>query len=159
VTNPNISQSKSLLKEFSGAKCTAPDVARGVSRLLVAEGYSPVTEFTLGNGRRLDVAGLNAKGEILGVEIKVSLADLRSDRKWPEYIAYCDLFYFAVPPEFPQAHVPESAGLIIADSYGGAIIRQSRLETLHASRRCAVMLRFAQCAADRLARLRDPNIG
>ena len=72
MTNPNISQSKSLLKEFSGAKCTAPDVARGVSRLLVAEGYSPVTEFTLGNGRRLDVAGLNAKGEILGGEDRLA---------------------------------------------------------------------------------------
>jgi hypothetical protein len=142
----------------SQERWNASDVARGVSRLLMAEGYSPVTEFPLSNGRRLDVAALSAKGEILGVEIKISLSDLRSDRKWPDYIDYCDFFYFAVPPEFPQAEVPETAGLIIADSYGGAIVRRARLEVLHTARRRAVMLRFAQCAADRLARLRDPHL-
>ena len=124
----------------------------------MAKGYSPVTEFTLANGRRLDVAALNAKAQIIGVEIKVSLADLRSDGKWPDYLDYCDYFYFAVPPEFPQGQVPEKGGLIVADSYGGAIVRPARLKALHASRRRAVMLRFAQCAADRLARIRDPNI-
>ena len=126
--------------------------------MLMAEGYSPVTEFTLSNGRRLDVAALNATGAILGVEIKVSLSDLRGDRKWQDCLGFCDLFYFAVPPEFPQAEIPSSAGLIVADSYGGAIIRPANLESLHASRRRAVMLRCAQCAADRLARLRDPNL-
>jgi hypothetical protein len=136
----------------------ASDVARGVSRMLMAEGYSPVTEFTLLNGRRLDVAAVGATGEIIGVEIKISLADLRGDRKWQDYVGYCDLFYFAVPPEFPQADIPKAAGLIIADSYGGAIVRPANLESLRASRRRAIMLRFAQCAADRLARLRDPNL-
>ena len=32
---------------------TAAEVARGVSRLLIQEGYSPILEFTLPNGRRL----------------------------------------------------------------------------------------------------------
>jgi hypothetical protein len=137
---------------------TAADVARGVSRLLISQGYSPITELTLGNGRRLDVAGLGRKGEIVGVEIKVSLADLRGDAKWPEYTGYCDQFYFAVPPEFPDDSIPLSAGLIVADSYGGAIVRAASSESLHASRRRAVMLRFAQCAAERLARLRDPEL-
>ena len=139
-------------------RSNAADVARGVSRMLMADGYSPVTEFTLSNGRRLDVAAISATGEILGVEIKVSLADLRGDRKWRDYQGFCDLFYFAVPPEFPQAEIPEASGLIVADSYGGAIVRPAQLASLHAARRRAIMLRFAQCAADRLARLRDPNL-
>ena len=63
---------------------TAIDVARGVSRLLMQTGYAPVLEFTLPNGRRLDVAAIGPGGEILGVEIKVALADLRGDTKWPE---------------------------------------------------------------------------
>jgi len=79
---------------------TALDVARGVSRLLLADGYSPILEFTLPNGRRLDVAAIGPGGEILGVEIKVALADLRGDSKWPDYLEYCDLFYFAIPPGF-----------------------------------------------------------
>ena len=85
---------------------TAAEVARGVSRLLIQEGYSPILEFTLPNGRRLDVAALGPGGEMLGVEIKVALADLRGDGKWPEYLDYCDLFYFAIPPDFPPEHVP-----------------------------------------------------
>jgi hypothetical protein len=140
------------------AKCCAPDVARGVARLLIAEGYSTITELTLANGRRLDVAALGPGGTIIGVEIKVSLADLKADAKWPDYTGYCDLFYFAVPPLFPQAFIPNAAGLIVADSYGGAILREAQAAPLHASRRRAVTLRFAQCAADRLAQLRDPHL-
>jgi hypothetical protein len=130
---------------------TASDVARGVSRLLIQEGFSPILEFTLGNGRRLDVAALGPDGTMLGVEIKVSIADLKSDGKWPEYLEYCELFYFAIPPEFPDEHVPPGTGLIVADRYGGAIVRAATPAPVHASRRKAVTLKFAKCAAERLA--------
>src|SRR6201746_598920 len=102
---------------------TAAGVARGVSRLLLEDGYSPILEFTLPNGRRLDVAAIGPGGEILGVEIKVALADLRGDTKWPAYLDYCDLFYFAIPPDFPPEHVPAETGLIVADPYGGAPVK------------------------------------
>ena len=134
---------------------TAADVARGVSRMLLAEGFSPLTELTLSNGRRLDIAAIGPKGEIIGIEIKISTADLRCDTKWPEYLDYCDLFYFAVPPEFPLAAIPQSAGLVVADCYGGAILRSATPHNVHSARRRSVMLRFAQSAAERLARLRD----
>ena len=134
---------------------TAAEVARGVSRLLLTEGYSPILEFTLPNGRRLDVAAIGAGGQMLGVEIKVALADLRGDGKWPEYLDYCDLFYFAIPPDFPHEHVPPQSGLIVADRYGGAIIKQAETQVLHASRRKAVTIGFARCAAERLSRNLD----
>jgi len=130
---------------------TASDVARGVSRLLMQEGFSPILEFTLANGRRLDVAALGPDGTMLGVEIKVAVPDLKGDMKWPEYLDFCELFYFAVPPDFPEELVPENTGLIVADRFGGAIIRPSPVATLHASRRKAVTLRFAKVAAERLA--------
>jgi hypothetical protein len=130
---------------------TAANVARGASRLLIQEGYSPILEFTLANGRRLDVAALGTHGCMLGVEIKVSLADLKGDAKWPEYLEFCDRFYFAVPPEFPDEFVPPGTGLIVADRYGGAIVRPSPEWQLHPSRRKAVTLKFAKCAAERLA--------
>src|SRR5277367_3822537 len=117
---------------------TAAEVARGVSRLLLEDGYSPILEFTLPNGRRLDVAAIGPGGEMLGVEIKVALADLKGDAKWPEYLEYCDLFYFAIPPDFPPEHVPPQPGLIVADRCGGAIIKHAEDQTLHASRRKAV---------------------
>ena len=132
---------------------TAIDVARGVNRLLIQEGFSPILEFTLANGRRLDVAALGADGTMLGVEIKVALNDLKGDQKWPEYLEFCELFYFAIPPDFPDEHVPAGAGLIVADRYGGAIVRPSPRTMLHASRRKAVTLSFAKVAAERLASL------
>src|SRR5579872_5139450 len=131
---------------------TAAEVARGVSRLLIQEGWSPILEFTLPNGRRLDVAALGPGGEMLGVEIKVALADLKGDSKWPEYLDYCELFYFAVPPDFPPEHVPQETGLIVADRYGGATIKEAEAQTLHASRRKAVTVGFARAAAERLSR-------
>src|SRR5579884_2497415 len=134
---------------------TAAEVARGVSRLLIQEGYSPILEFTLPNGRRLDVAAIGPGGEMLGVEIKVALADLRGDRKWPDYLDYCDLFYFAIPPDFPPEHVPHETGLIVADRYGGAIIKEAEAQALHAGRRKAVTISFARSAAERLSRTLD----
>src|SRR6476661_5680271 len=125
----------------------AADVARGTSRLLIQEDYSPILEFTLANGRRLDVAALGADGCMLGVEIKVSLADMKGDAKWPTYLEFCDHFYFAIPPDFPDEFVPPGTGLIVADRYGGAIVRPSPEWKLHASRRKAVTLSFAKVAA------------
>jgi hypothetical protein len=129
----------------------AAEVARGVSRLLIQDGFSPILEFTLANGRRLDVAALGPDGTVVGVEIKVAIGDLKGDRKWPEYLEFCELFYFAIPPEFPDEFVPPGTGLIVADRYDGAIVRPSPVAAIHASRRKAVTLRFAKVAAERLA--------
>ncbi len=115
------------------------------------EGFSPILEFTLANGRRLDVAALGPDGTMVGVEIKVALGDLKGDMKWPEYLEFCEHFYFAIPPDFPDEYVPAGTGLIVADRYGGAIVRPSPIAQIHASRRKAVTLRFAKVAAERLA--------
>jgi len=136
---------------MSQFQCTAGDVARGVSRLLIHEGFSPILEFTLANGRRLDVCALGPDGTVLGVEIKVATADLKGDGKWPVYLEFVEHFYFAIPPEFPDELVPADTGLIVADRYGGAIVRPSKVSQLHSSRRKAVTLSFAKVAAERLA--------
>ncbi|HEY3777011.1 MAG TPA: MmcB family DNA repair protein [Rhizomicrobium sp.] len=130
---------------------TAAEVARGVSRVLMQEGFSPILEFSLANGRRLDVAALAGDGTVAGVEIKVAIPDLKCDAKWPDYLEFCELFYFAIPPDFPDELVPPDTGLIVADRYGGAIVRPAAFAILHASRRRAVTLRFAKVAAERLA--------
>ncbi len=96
---------------------------------------------------------------MLGVEIKVALADLKGDQKWPEYLEFCELLYFAIPPDFPDEHVPAGTGLIVADRYGGAIVRPSPRTVLHASRRKAVTLSFAKVAAERLASVLEATSG
>lgn len=125
-------------------------VAQGVERLLRQMGFSTLREFTLANGRRADIAGLSRKGEIILVEIKVSVADFRADSKWPDYLDFCDRFFFAVPERFPRDILPTDQGLIIADQFGGAELRTAPEARISAARRKAVTLRFARKAAERL---------
>lgn len=146
-----------ILATYGGAKMDAEtnqpraaEIARGVLRLMSDYGFAGVTEMTLANGRRADIAAIGPGGEITIIEIKSSVADFRSDQKWPEYRPFCDRFYFAVAEDFPQDLIPDEAGLIIADAYGGAVLREPGVEKLAAARRKAVTLRFARLAAARL---------
>ena len=106
----------------------------------------------------LERRGINVKGKIVIAEIKINAADFRADQKWPEYMDFCDLFYFAVPLEFPVEILPEESGLILADAYSGDIARPSPKisKPLRASRRRELTLRFARAAAKRLRRWEDP---
>ena len=61
---------------------------------LYQQGYVVASEWTLPNGKRVDVAGFNENGRIIIVEVKVSRADFLQDRKWKTYLDYCDEFYF-----------------------------------------------------------------
>ncbi len=74
----------------------ADGIARGVCRTLGVLGYATLTEMRLGSGRRVDVIGLDRHGGFAIVEVKSSTADFQSDRKWPEYLRFCDRFYVAV---------------------------------------------------------------
>jgi hypothetical protein len=80
---------------------TALMIARGVRRLLRARGFSSLTELSLIDGRRADIAALNRDGEVLIVEVKSSSADFRADRKWRDYVACCDRLYFAISERTP----------------------------------------------------------
>ncbi|HUN47596.1 MAG TPA: MmcB family DNA repair protein [Stellaceae bacterium] len=131
-------------------------LARGVCRALAQRGFATLTEFSLANGRRADVIGLGRGGELVIVEIKSSVPDFRNDGKWPEYRDFCDRFYFAVPEEFPRDLIPGECGLIVADPFGAAILRESPGIALAPARRKAVTLRFALVGSDRLRRLLDP---
>ena len=138
---------------------TALAVARGARRLLRARGFSTLCELTLATGRRADIVALSGNSVIHIVEIKSSVADFRADAKWREYRDFCDRFYFAVTPDFPADILPEDTGLILADAYGASIEREPGEHRLAPATRRAVLLRFAQAAADRLHTLGDPDAG
>lgn len=137
---------------------TALAIARGARRLLWSLGFATVAELELPDGRRADLVGLAAKGEIWIVEIKSSLADFRADSKWPDYRAYCDRLMFAVAPDFPVDVLPCDCGLVLADRYGGELVRAAPHHALAASRRKHMTLRFAWAAANRLHALADPEL-
>ena len=136
----------------------AREILRGVQRVLKSHGFESLSEVVLANGRRADVMALNAKGDIWIVEIKSSIADFRSDQKWPEYRDYCDRLLFAVAPEFPNEILPQETGLILADKYDGEIVREAPEARLTPARRKAVTLAFARVAAARLMQSLEPAI-
>ena len=132
-------------------------LCRGVCRALGDLGYAPLPEFPLASGRRADVFALGADGEALIVEIKSSVEDFRSDRKWPEYQSWCDRFFFAVADHFPLPLVPEECGLMVADSWSAVILRDAPARRLPGQRRRALTVRAAITATLRLHRLQDPT--
>jgi len=134
-------------------------LARGAARLLQDMGYAPMVEFSLATGRRVDVFGVAKDGGLIAVEVKSSREDFLSDAKWPEYLAFCDLFYFAVPEDFPDDLLPADHGLMRVDHFGGVVVREAPLDALKAARRKALLARFARTAAQRLRQMADPEAG
>src|SRR3546814_7826361 len=142
---------------FADEPLVAQDVARGLARLFCRQDLFGICEVPLPNGRRADMVALCPRGLLTIVEIKVSRADLLGDQKWPDYLDYCDRFFWAVPTGFnldlfeAAALGPDVAGLIVADRYDAAVLRDAPMRKLAAARRKAETLRFARRAARRLA--------
>lgn len=135
------------------------NVTRGAARLLVDLGYAPLAEVTLPNGRRADLMALSPKGELAIIEVKSGIEDYRVDRKWHEYLPYCDRFAFAVAPEFPQHILPEEPGLIVCDGFGGAVLREAPATPLAPARRKALTIAFARLAAMRAMGVAATELG
>jgi hypothetical protein len=72
-------------------------------------------------------------------------------------LEFCDVFYFAVPVDFPREILPEDCGLMVADDYGAEVIREAPALVMNGSRRRAQTLRLALTAMQRLGRMNDPE--
>src|SRR3569623_693365 len=120
----------------------AIDVARGVTRMLLRHDLVAMGEVPLDGGRR---------------------ADLMGDGKWTDYLGCCDRFYWAVPAGFNaapldgEAFLPARTGVIIADRYDAAIVREAHSEPLAAATRTRATLAFARLAGRRLIGVIDPD--
>ena len=142
----------------------AAEVARGVTRLFCRQDLFAICEVPLPNGRRADLMAIDGKGSFTIVEIKVAKADLVGDCKWTDYLDYCDRFFWAVPTHLAlileeERFLPGEAGLIVADRYDAAMVREAAHRPLAPARRKAETLRFARRAARRLSAQIDPSLG
>ena len=149
---------------FADAPPVAAEVARGVTRLLCRQDLFAVCEMPLPNGRRADLMAIDSRGGLTIVEIKVAKADLLGDSKWRDYLDYCDRFFWAMPTELArildeERYLPGEAGLIVADRYDAAVIRDAVHRPLAPARRKAELLHFARRAARRLSAQVDPSLG
>ena len=141
----------------------AADVARGIARLFARNDIWCLSEVALKNGRRADLMGIDAKGLVVIVEIKVARGDLLGDTKWPDYLDYCDRFFWGVPPGLDRSplesegYQPDETGVIVADGYDAEIVRQAALTRLAPARRKAQVERLARLAMRRHTALIDPQ--
>jgi hypothetical protein len=141
----------------------AQAVLRGICRLFARNDIWCLPEMPLRSGRRADLMGIDAKGRIVIVEIKVSRADLLGDGKWPDYLDYCDRFYWGLPPELDrgplesESFLPDICGVIVADGYDAEIVRPAPLRQLAAARRKVEMERLARASLRRLVCAGDPH--
>lgn len=148
---------------MSDAGHTAEALVRGIGRLFARNDIWCLPEMPLRCGRRADLMEIDAKGRIVIVEIKVSRADLLGDAKWPDYLDYCDRFFWGLPPTLDrgcletEAFLPEKCGVILADGYDAEIIRPAPLRQLAASRRKVETERLARTSLRRLVTGSDPK--
>lgn len=146
-----------------GSPLCAADVCRGVTRMLLRHDLVAIPEVPLDGGRRADLMAVDAHGRLVIVEIKVSRIDLLGDAKWPDYLAHCDRYYWAVPAGFDTspleapAFLPARTGVIVADRYDAEIVREAAIVLLpaHVRKRCT--LAFARRAGRRMIGLTDPD--
>lgn len=131
-------------------------IRRAAARLCLRLGWSPLHEVRLANGRRADILALQPNGGFVCIEVKSGLRDYLTDGKWMEYQPFCDQFFFAVDADFPRDILPLETGLIICADREAEMLREPLCIRLPASRRKALLERFAWLAAGRLAALEDP---
>ena len=141
----------------------AAAVARGICRLFARNDIWCLPEMPLRNGRRADLMGIDAKGQLIIVEIKVARADLLGDAKWTDYLDYCDRFYWGLAPQLDRTCIeqpsfrPERCGVIVADAYDAEILRPAATVPLAAARRKVETERLARAALRRQLGLVDPQ--
>lgn len=139
-----------------GACPEVGSLTRGAARLFRALGQQVLREVPLPDGRRADLVALAPDDRLTIIEVKSGLADFRADQKWPSYRAFCDRLVFAVPAGFPMTLLPEEVGIAVVDGEGGVLLRAAAEHPLPASRRRALVGRFARLAAARVEALIDP---
>lgn len=138
-------------------------VARGICRLFARNDIWCIPEMSLRCGRRADLMGIDPKGRIIIVEIKVNRADLLGDGKWPDYLDYCDLFYWGLPPQLDrapletEAFLPQRCGVIVADGYDAEILRPAASAPLAPARRKVEVERLARASLRRMVVAGDPH--
>src|SRR5690606_1448343 len=134
-----------------------------IRRLFARNDVWCLTEMPLRCGRRADLMGIDARGNVVIVEIKVSRADLLGDAKWPDYLDYCDRFYWGLPPGLDRtglegaAFMPERCGVIVADGYDAEIVRPAPRLKLAPARRRVEVERLARTSLRRRTHGEDPQ--
>jgi len=114
--------------------------------------------------RRVDVIGNKISGQIVIVEVKSSLADLRTDNKMHEYRPFCDRMYLCVTKKvYEKAQTAKlltqrrlgDCGVLVLDDTGYCRIRtKARSRPMDLEVRVTILARLAWRSGDLSKRTR-----
>ena len=132
---------------------SAERITKAVASFFQEMGDATLSEFTLKTGRRVDLIALSRSQHITIVEVKSSLPDFSSDKKWQNYLDWADQFYFAFAENFPVERLAHEmrCGILITDGFDTHILREAPLRKLPTKRRTHLIRRLAFAAMTRLS--------
>ena len=126
-------------------------------QFLSLKGYKVLSEFALPNKKRVDIIGINLKKKIIIVEVKSNKKNLKYDKKWRNYLNYCNYFYFACNDKLKDFDFSENIGVIQNNSNNIRIIRKSKYKKLSENKKKELIFKIALSATSKFHRLIDPE--
>ena len=133
------------------------DTLQKTMQFLSLKGYKVITEFALPNKKRVDIIALNLKKEILIIEVKSNTRDITLDKKWKNYLKYCNYFYFACSEKLKNHNFSKNIGIIENNTKNVKIIKKSKYKKLSKNLTNTLILKIALAAASKFHRLIDPG--
>lgn len=134
----------------------ARHIAHSVSKYYKKKLWFTQQEVGLCKGGRLraDVVASNMGAYVVIVEVKSSVADFRSDKKWTNYQEFSNKLYFALSPEVYEKvrdKIPKGVGIFLVYESGHAKIKQrAKHREIDPAIRLNLMTRLAYRSSDTL---------
>ena len=132
-------------------------ILQNTMRFLSEKGYRVLSEFALPNKKRVDIIGINLKKEIVIVEVKSNKNGIKLDKKWKNYLNYCNYFYFACNDKLEDFNLSKNIGIIQNKATSTKIIKKSKYKKLSKRRRRKLIFKIVLSAASKFHRLIDPE--
>lgn len=130
-------------------------IREAVARYYTKKNYAVNFEVGLAKGGRLraDVLCVNLAAHIVLIEVKSSVADFKTDKKWHLYKSYGDKMHFAMDAETYEkvkSLIPKGVGVFVVHTLKSIVSKQSaRNGEIDPETRLDLIIRMAYRSADR----------
>ena len=126
-------------------------------QFLSLKGYKVLSEFALPNKKRVDIIAINSEKKIIIVEVKSNKNGIKNDKKWKNYLNYCNYFYFACNGKLKDLNFSKNIGIIQNTSSNIKIIKKSKYKKLSQNKKNKLIFKIALSATSKFHRLIDPE--
>ena len=126
-------------------------------QFLSLKGYKVLSEFALPNKKRVDIIAINSEKKIIIVEVKSNKNGIKNDKKWKNYLNYCNYFYFACNGKLKDLNLSKNIGIIQNTSSNIKIIKKSKYKKLSQNKKNKLIFKIALSATSKFHRLIDPE--